>query len=114
MNAGIDAGDEIMLPVHALHLPHAQRHEGGECEQEEQGKAPGAPRRVPRASMVRFSRRGGQGTCPMSWLIIGIMLWLRWYMTHTEPASMITTSVMVKISAMKVQPPSDFVLMCRK
>ena len=114
MNAGIDAGDEIMLLVHALHLPHAQRHEGGECEQEEQGKAPGAPRRVPRASMVRFSRRGGQGTCPMSWLIIGIMLWLRWYITHNEPDSAIPTIMIVKISAITVQPFSDLVFMCRK
>ena len=35
-------------------------------------------------------------------------------MTHNEPLSAITTSTMVKISAIIDQPPSDLVFMCRK
>ncbi len=34
------------------------------------------------------------------------MLWLRWYITHSEPVSVITTSTRVKISASMFQPPS--------
>ncbi len=45
---------------------------------------------------------------------IGIMLELRWYMTHTEPDKVITTMTMVKIIASIVQPPSDLVFMWRK
>ena len=37
-----------------------------------------------------------------------------WYMTHTEPTRVTTTRVRVKARARKVQPPSDFVFMCRK
>ena len=44
----------------------------------------------------------------------GIMLWFRWYITHNEPLSVITTSTTVKISASMVQPFSDFAFMCRK
>ncbi|MFK4679888.1 hypothetical protein ABIF39_001645 [Bradyrhizobium diazoefficiens] len=50
---------------------------------------------------------------PLIWWI-GIMLLLRWFITHSEPDSAITTMTMVKISAIMLQPFSDFVFMCRK
>ena len=42
------------------------------------------------------------------------MLWFMWYITHSEPVSVITTITTVKISAIMVQPPSDLAFMCRK
>ncbi len=44
----------------------------------------------------------------------GIILWFIWYMTHIEPLSVITSSMVVKSSANNVHPPSDFVFMWRK
>ena len=35
-------------------------------------------------------------------------------MTHSEPDRAMTTTMMVKISASMVQPPSDLEFMCRK
>ena len=43
-----------------------------------------------------------------------IMLVLRWYITHMDPLSVMTTSTRVKISDIHVQPPSAFEVMCRK
>src|SRR4029077_1388604 len=37
-----------------------------------------------------------------------IMLVLRWYITHMDPLSVMTTSTRVKISDIHVQPPSAF------
>ena len=42
------------------------------------------------------------------------MLVLRWYITHSEPISVIATTTRVKISAIIVHPPSELGLMCRK
>jgi hypothetical protein len=42
------------------------------------------------------------------------MFELRWNITQIEPASVMTTRTIVKISAIIVQPPSDLVVMCRK
>lgn len=44
----------------------------------------------------------------------GIMLAFRWYITHSEPVSAITTMMTVKISAIRVQPFSAWEVMCRK
>ena len=43
-----------------------------------------------------------------------VMLVFRWYITHSEPHSVMTTSTSVKISDIHVQPPSAFDVMCRK
>jgi hypothetical protein len=50
----------------------------------------------------------------MSCTDIGIMLVFMWYMTQSEPASVMTTSTIVKISASMFQPLSDLASMCRK
>ena len=47
-------------------------------------------------------------------VIAGIMLWLRWYITHSEPDSTMPTRISVNASARKFQPPSDLVFICRK
>ena len=52
--------------------------------------------------------------CVIGLLVFGIMFWSMWYMTHIEPASVMTTRVRVKTRARKIQPPSDLVFMCRK
>jgi hypothetical protein len=57
--------------------------------------------------------------CPQEdiWLIswvAGIMLVFRWYITHSEPDRAMTTTMIVKIRASMVQPPSDLEFMCRK
>ena len=44
----------------------------------------------------------------------GIMLAERWNMIHNEPVKAITTSTMVKISAIIDQPLSERAFMCRK
>jgi hypothetical protein len=45
---------------------------------------------------------------------IGIMFVFMWYITQIDPLSVMTTRMIVKISAIIVQPPSDLPLMCRK
>lgn len=108
MDPRIDFHDQLVLPVHPLHLPHPERNKGAKCKHKQQGQPPGPPRRS-----VGSPLRDAQGNCPISWLI-GIMLWLRWYITHSEPDSAITTRITVKISAITVQPFSALVFMCRK
>ena len=44
----------------------------------------------------------------------GIMLVFMWCITHSEPASTMTTRTPVNTSASRFQPPSAFGLMCRK
>ena len=56
----------------------------------------------------------GQGMLRICSGDIGIMLGLRWSITHSEPVRVMTTRTKVKISASMVQPPSDFGFMCRK
>ena len=111
---GLDAVDQRQLPGAALDLPDAERDQnckGGERED-----------RDPQAWTRRFAARpvclAGHGPAiahfiPLIWWM-GIMLLLRWFITHSEPDSAITTMTMVKISAIMLQPFSDFVFMCRK
>lgn len=114
MNALLDAVDQRELPGAPLDLPDAegdQNNEGGERENRE----PRARTRSP-CGAARFVIPGSHGTAHfipvISW--IGIMLLLRWFITHSEPDSAITTITMVKISAIMLQPFSDLGLMCRK
>lgn len=79
MDARIDARDQILLPREPLDLPDTERREAGRCEQ-------GQP----------DQQRAFQDGAPISAEGIGIMLLLRWYMIHSEPASTITTSTAVK------------------
>ena len=44
----------------------------------------------------------------------GIVLVFRWYIIHSDPLSVMTTSTSVKISDIHAQPPSAFEVMCRK
>lgn len=71
MNPRIDAGDQVQLPGTPLDLPDAQRGEaqGAEQRQRDGQRAPG---------------QNGSS-------VIGIMLALRWYMIHSEPAMTIST-----------------------
>lgn len=119
MHALLDAGNEIELPGPALDLPGAEREEAGKG----QGRAdrqshPG--RRAARAAGWRAVagagvwRRGRQGMFFMSCTDMGIMLAFMWYMTQSDPASVMTTSTIVKISASMFQPLSDLASMCRK
>jgi len=106
--------DEIELPGAAFDLPGAQCDEAG--EQQQRHDAQRDPQRHGARAALRcrvVALRTAQGMFFMSW-IIGIMLWLRWYITHNEPASVITTSTSVKIRASIDQPPSTLVFMCRK
>jgi hypothetical protein len=108
VHALVDAGDEIELPGPALDLPGAERDEAGEGED-------GADRqRQPRGGGTLADRGCHQGMFFMSCIEAGIMLVFMWYMTHSEPASVMTTSTSVKISASMFQPPSDLASMCRK
>lgn len=109
----VDAGDQLMFPVHAKQLPGPERQEYGTGERD-----PGGPEKArPRGGGARFTQGMSCICCteelpagPMD----GIILWFRWYMTQIEPISTIATSTMVKISASKVQPPSEREFMCRK
>ena len=114
MNALLDALDQRQLPGAALDLPDAEGNEenqGGKREHRD-------PQRRPRGLVMRFGRLACHGPVlahfipVISW--IGIMLLLRWFITHSEPDSAITTMTMVKISAIMLQPFSDLVFMCRK
>ncbi len=114
MDALLDAVDQCELPGAAFDLPDAesdQEDEGGEREDREpQGGARGL---ATRPGCLVYHGPGLAHFIPViSW--IGIMLLLRWFMTHSEPDSAITTMTMVKISAIMLQPFSDLVFMCRK
>ena len=99
----LDAGDQVELAGAAMDLPDRERRETshdqnrGEIERD-QGDDPPAR----------------QGLASASCGDIGIMFWSMWYMTHIEPTKVMTTRVRVNARARKVQPPSDFVFMCRK
>src|SRR3954453_13741153 len=114
MNALFDAVDQREFPGSSFDLPDAQcdqKDEGGERkDREPQGRARSL---VERALSLACHAPGLAHFIPViSW--IGIMLLLRWFITHSEPDSAITTMTMVKISAIMLQPFSDLVLMCRK
>ena len=111
MDASIDAGDEVELPGPPLHLPEAEPGEdNGENRQQSEKRDP------PPAPLRGDGGRCGHRPPHIGWSpgAIGIMLLLRWYITHSEPASMITTMTTVKISAIIDHPPSERVFMCRK
>ena len=114
MNALLDAVDQRQLPGAAFDLPDAegdQESEGGEREDREpQG---GARSLAARPGCLVCHGHGLAHFIPVV-SCIGIMLLLRWFMTHSEPDSAITTMTMVKISAIMLQPFSDLGLMCRK
>lgn len=75
MDPRIDAGDQVQLPGEPLDLPDAQR---GEAQSGEQRQRDGQ-----RASSPPGRQNGSS--------VIGIMLALRWYMIHSEPAMTIST-----------------------
>ena len=81
MDPRVDARDQIELPRATFDLPDAQRREpgGGEDRQRDQQRA-----------------RAAQGWALISVEGIGIMLELRWYMIHSEPAITISTITAVK------------------
>ena len=109
VDARLDAREEVELPAAALELPGTEGDEAGECQQQgcRESDAGGARAR-------RRAIGGAQGRLCRCCVVIGIMFWFRWYITHNDPASVITTSTIVKISARKVQPPSERAFMCRK
>ena len=76
MDPRLDARDQIVLPGAALDLPDPQRREQDGAEQS-QRQEPGFQ----------------EGP---SMLVIGIMLVLRWYMIHSEPAITISTITAAK------------------
>ena len=101
MCSGRDLFDQLEFPGAAFDLPDAQRHEPGEQQQRDQacdvdGRA--------RSRVHHMSA----AAC------IGIMFVFMWYITQIDPLSVMTTRMIVKISAIIVQPPSDLPLMCRK
>ena len=114
MDAGLDPGDQIELPAEPLNLPGAERDERREDQkagEHDSGTArPGWARRDIEARPA-FRRHGMLLICSCD---IGIMFVLRWYMTQSEPARVMTTITTVKISASMFQPCSDLVFMCRK
>ncbi len=119
VHALFDAGDEIELPGPALDLPVAERHEAGKgkrrADHEDHPCGRGALAAGHCVAGVAVWRRGRrQGMFFMSCTDIGIMLAFMWYMTQSEPASVMTTSTMVKISASMFHPLSDLASMCRK
>src|SRR6202048_2184709 len=97
-------GDKIELPGAPFDLPSS------ECDKStEQQKRAERCRRLldpPCHGILRMS-------C-IPCIEAGIILWFRWYMTHSEPLSAITTSMMVKSSANSVHPPSALVFIWRK
>ena len=93
----VDPVDQFEFPGTALQLPGTERGKAGKQE-----------------NRANRQRQAPQGMFFMSWVDIGIMFWLRWYMTQIEPLSVMTTSTSVKISASIDQPPSAFPFMCRK
>lgn len=119
MHALLDAGDEIELPGPALDLPGAEREEAGKGKgRTDRQSHPGRRASLAAGRCVVVGagvwRRGRQGMFFMSCTDIGIMLAFMWYMTQSDPASVMTTSTIVKISASMFQPLSDLASMCRK
>lgn len=120
MNALLDAVDQRKLPGPAFDLPNSERDENCKGDEQEgrepQGGARTASLRSPLACSSRSrscSPRSLAQFIPGIWCT-GIMLLLRWLITHSEPDSAITTITMVKISAIMLQPFSEVVFMCRK
>jgi len=114
MNALLDAVDQRQLPGAAFDLPDAEGDQSNEGSEQE-NRAPQGRTRSPRGAawFVILGAHGIAHFIPViSW--IGIMLLFRWFITHSEPDSAITTITMVKISAIMLQPFSDLGLMCRK
>lgn len=114
MNALLDAIDQRQLPGAALDLPDAERDQ--KCNgREREDREPQGRARCVAARPVCLARHGPGLVhfIPVIWWI-GIMLLLRWFITHSEPDRAITTMTMVKISAIMLQPFSDVVFMCRK
>src|SRR5690606_30708113 len=100
LDARIDRGDQFVLPRAPLDLPDAERRKAERRDQRRRGKNRAA------------------GPSQSTWLVgscgIGIILVLRWCITHSEPASMIPTTMIVKTSEVSDQPPSAFGVMWRK
>src|SRR5689334_7673472 len=113
MNALLDTFDQRELPLAALDLPGAQRDQDGEGNEREDREPQRRARSLQAARRVRSVSHGVAHFIPLIWWI-GIMLLLRWCITHSDPDSAITTMTMVKISAIMVQPFSEAVFMCRK
>src|SRR3954468_2911519 len=118
MNALFDAVDQRELPGSSFDLPDAecdQKDDGGERkDREPQGRAGSLVERALSLSLSLACHGPGlPHFIPVIWWI-GIMLLLRWFITHSEPDRAITTMTMVKISAIMLQPFSDVVFMCRK
>ena len=114
MSALLDALDQRQLPGAALDLPDAERDQGREGREREDRK----PQRRAHGMAARplcldCYDPGLAHFIPLIWCI-GIMLLLRWLITHSEPDSAITTMTMVKINAIMLQPFSEAVFMCRK
>ena len=82
MNPRLDPGDQIELPCAPLDLPDAQCREARGGEQRQRDDQPTA--------------EAAQGSAPISAAETGIMLVLRWYMIHKEPAITISTMTAVK------------------
>ena len=117
MNALLDPVDQRELPGPPFDLPDAetdQADDGSEQQHREpQGRRTRCRSRAARSPDLASHRpKGGHGILLISWT--GIMLVVRWCMTHSDPDSAITTMTMVKISAIMLQPFSDVVFMCSK
>src|SRR5262249_24675711 len=116
VDAMLDAVDQREFPCATLDLTDAEPDQDDDAGKRED--------REPRRANARFAARTVLAVVRRSsavhyirsicWAGIGIMLPLRWFMTHTEPDIAITTITMVKISAIMLQPFSDLGLMCRK
>ena len=114
MNALLDTVDQGELPGAAFDLPDAEGDQYNEGDERE-NREPRVLTRSP-SGAARFAILGAHEIAHFIPVIscIGIMLLLRWFITHSEPDSAITTITMVKISAIIVQPPSDCGFICKK
>ena len=114
MNALLDAVDQRKFPGAALDLPDAEGDQDNESGERENREPQGRTRSS--CGAARFVILGAHAIAHFIPVIscIGIMLLLRWFITHSEPDSAITTMTMVKINAIMLQPFSDLGLMCRK
>ena len=117
MDAGIHSRHKVMLPRPPLHLPPAKRDEA-HCQHETDGGDHYHPQwRTGRPFGIappRFHVMTPDGHIVLMLCISGIMFVFRWYITHSEPESVMITRIRVKISASSVQPPCDRVFICRK
>src|SRR3546814_16663216 len=96
VDARIDCGDQLVLPRPPLDLPDAQRDEAGRKQQRQH-------RQQPAFHGCWFMACG-----------IGIMLVFRWCITHSDPASAMPRTMIVKTSEVSDQPTSAFGVMWRK